>query len=229
MNSICEKIRALLFENRDEEYKRFNASLIPTVESDRVIGVRMPVIRKIAKQLFSEGGFESFLLSLPHEYHEENLLHACLVEQIKDFDLCLKETERFLLFVDNWAVCDCFSPRCFGKNKERLLEKLRLWLSCNLTYTVRFAMNMLMKHFLDADFKEEYLYLVGDVESEEYYVRMMQAWFFATALAKQYSRTLPFIEQKRLSPWVHNKTIQKARESFRLSREQKEYLKTLKI
>lgn len=229
MDGFEEKLIEKLFALRDEAYCEFSSKLIPNVEKARVIGVRTPDLRKLAKTLYREGGYEDFLASLPHKYHEENLVHAMLIEQMKDFDCTVSELERFLPFVDNWAVCDTFSPRCFKKNRERLLERLRLWLCAKDTYTVRFALRMLMSHFLDEDFKPEYLELALSVKSEEYYLMMMQAWFFATALAKQYDFALRYLEEKRLSVWVHNKTVQKAVESYRITPEQKAYLKSLKI
>lgn len=228
METFEEKAQRLLFENRDEKYRDFNSKLIPEIDRNLVIGVRVPKIREIAKALFNEGGYEEFLLSLPHKFHEENLLHAMIVERFKDFEKAVFETERFLPYIDNWAVCDCFSPKCFRKNKDRLLEKIKLWLNADDVYTVRFAMKMLMTYFLDDDFKEEYLNLVCSIQSDEYYIKMMQAWFFATALAKQYETAVPILENHILSPWVHNKTIQKAIESFRVTDEHKAYLRTLK-
>lgn len=229
MEGFEKKLIEKLFALRDEAYCEFSSKLIPNVEKARVIGVRTPDIRKLAKTLYREGGYGDFLASLPHKYHEENLVHAMLIEQMKGFDCTVSELERFLPFVDNWAVCDTFSPKCFKKNRERLLERLRLWLCAKDTYTVRFALRMLMSHFLDEDFKPEYLELASSVKSEEYYLMMMQAWFFATALAKQYDFALRYLEEKRLSVWVHNKTVQKAVESYRITPEQKVYLKSLKI
>lgn len=228
MESFREKAVRLLFENQDEKYRDFNSKLIPGIDPKSVIGVRVPEIRKIAKELFREGGYEDFFASLPHEYHEENLLHAMMIELFKDFDKAVFETERFLPYITNWAVCDCFSPKCFKKNKERLLEKILLWIKADDTYTLRFAMKMLMTYFLDDDFKDEYLESVAVVQSDEYYLKMMQAWFFATALAKQYEKTVPLLEKHVLPVWVHNKTIQKAIESFRVTDEHKAYLRTLK-
>ena len=169
------------------------------------------------------------MAALPHEYYEENNLHAALIGHIRDFDACMAELERFLPFVDNWATCDMMNPKALAKDKAALLERIRLWLQSSHTYTVRFGMGMLMRYFLEEDFREEYLALVASVQSEEYYIRMMQAWYFATALAKQYEAAVTYLEQRRLGAWVHNKTIQKARESFRVSQEQKEYLKSLKV
>ena len=223
------EIQERLFALKDEKYRDFNASLIPTVDKALVIGVRVPQLRKLAKELKGSARAEEFMAALPHEYHEENLLHALLVNGIKDFEGCLAELESFLPWVGNWAVCDILGPKALARDKEKLMGRILLWLSSDHAYTQRFAMSMLMSHFLDEDFKEEYLDLVAGVESEEYYVRMMQAWYFATALAKQYDSAVKYIEGHRLESWTHNKSIQKARESFRVSPEHKEYLKTLKI
>ncbi len=223
------EIQERLFALKDDKYRDFNSSLIPTLDKELVIGVRVPALRKLAKELKGGRLAEDFIASLPHHYQEENLLHALLINETKDFDLCMEELEVFLPFVDNWAVCDMLGPKVMGKNKEELLKRIHLWLASRHTYTVRFAIGMLMSHFLDEDFREEYLGLVAGVESEEYYVRMMQAWYFATALAKQYDSAVKYIEGHRLESWTHNKSIQKARESFRVSPEHKEYLKTLKI
>lgn len=223
------EIQERLFALRDEKYRDFNASLIPTVDKDIVIGVRVPALRKLAKELKGSSLEREFMAALPHCYHEENLLQALLINEIKDFELCMEALEIFLPYVDNWAVCDMLGPKVLAKDKDRLMETILLWLKSEHPYTQRFGICMLMSHFLDGDFKEEYLGLVAGVESEEYYVRMMQAWYFATALAKQYEAAVKYIEGRRLESWTHNKSIQKARESFRVSPEHKEYLKTLKI
>lgn len=228
METFEEKVITSLFALQDIEYKEFDKKLIPTVDRSTVIGVRKPALRKLSKNLFKEGGFEEFLSALPHRYHEENFVHAMLIEQIRDFSCAIYETEKFLPYITNWAVCDSFSPKCFKNNKPLLLEKIRLWLTDSHACTVRFAIGMLMTHFLDDDFSDEYIRLVADVKSDEYYVMMMQAWFFATALAKQYNETVLLLESCILPVWVHNKTIQKAVESYRISDERKQYLKTLK-
>lgn len=229
MDSFEEKLIEHLFDHKDDKYKEFTCKLIPTIDRDSVIGVRTPDMRKLAKSLVRAGGYEGFVNSLPHKYHEENFVHAAIIEQIKDFDTAVAETERFLPYINNWAVCDSFSPKCFAKNKVLLLERIRQWLNADDTYTVRFAIGMLMSHYLDGDFEPEYLLLVSGVMSDEYYIKMMQAWYFATALAKQYDSSVKFIEERRLSVWVHNKTIQKAVESYRITDEQKDYLKSLRI
>lgn len=223
------EIQQRLFALQDAGYRDFHAALMPTVDKALVIGVRMPALRALAKELKGTELAADFMAALPHKYYEENNLHAALIGHIRDFQPCLTALERFLPYVDNWATCDMMNPRALAKDKAALLERIRLWLQSSHTYTVRFGMEMLMNHFLEEDFREEYPALVASVQSEEYYVRMMQAWYFATALAKQYEAAVTYLEQRRLGAWVHNKTIQKARESFRVSQEQKEYLKSLKV
>lgn len=223
------EIQQRLFALQDAGYRDFHAALMPTVDKALVIGVRMPALRALAKELKGTELAADFMAALPHKYYEENNLHAALIGHIRDFDACMAAVERFLPYVDNWATCDMMNPKALAKDKAALLERIRLWLQSSHTYTVRFGMEMLMNHFLEEDFREEYPALVASVRSEEYYVRMMQAWYFATALAKQYEAAVTYLEQRRLGAWVHNKTIQKARESFRVSQEQKEYLKSLKV
>ena len=218
-----------LFSLRDEKFAAFQARLIPNVAPERIIGVRTPALRKLAKTLRGSGEAEEFLKALPHDFFEENNLHAFLLCEMKDFDACVQAVEDFLPYVDNWATCDQMSPRVFRKNKQALLPYIRCWIASERCYTRRFGTGMLMSHFLDEDFREEYLRLVSDKRSEEYYVNMMIAWYFATALAKQYEAALPYLENRRLDPWVHNKTIQKAVESFRVSDEHKACLRALKI
>ncbi len=213
----------------DESFKAFHSKLIPNINPDTIIGIRAPIMRKIAKAEFAKGNFEMFFESLPHKYYDENILHISLINEIKDFDTCIAEIEKFLPFVDNWAVCDGLSPKVLKKHRPELLEHIMLWLKSEHTYTLRFGIKMLMDHFLDEDFSPSYPALVAKVKHEDYYVKMMQAWYFATALAKQYEIILPFIEDHRLEPWVHNKTIQKAVESYRITPEQKEYLKGRKV
>ncbi len=222
-------IRETLFSLRDEKFAAFQARLIPNVAPERIIGVRTPALRKLAKTLRGSGEAEEFLKALPHEFFEENNLHAFLLCEMKDFDACVQAVEDFLPYVDNWATCDQMSPGVFRKNKQALLPYIRCWIASERCYTRRFGTGMLMSHFLDEDFREEYLRLVSDKRSEEYYVNMMIAWYFATALAKQYEAALPYLENRRLDPWVHNKTIQKAVESFRVSDEHKACLRALKI
>ena len=222
------EIQERLFALRDEKNVAFVARLIPTLERETILGARTPALRKLAKELSGSDAAEAFLRVLPHETFEENGLHAFLLEQIRDFDRCMAETERFLPYVDNWATCDSFSPKVFKKHRQELLEHIRRWLVSERPYTVRFGVGMLMAHFLDEDFMSEALELVSLIESKEYYVNMMRAWFFATALAKQYEATLPYLEEGRLDCWTHNKTIQKAVESYRIGAEQKAKLRALK-
>lgn len=223
------KAQGLLFQVQDKGYRDFQSKLIPTIPAETIIGVRTPAIRKLAKEYAKDPESAAFLMQLPHTYYDENILHALLVAEIKDYDTCVKEVERFLPHVDNWAVCDIFSPKVFKKNRDRLIKKIKEWAASDHPYTCRFGMEMLMTHFLDEDFRPEYLEIPAAVHSEEYYVNMMIAWFYATALAKQWDAAVSYIEEKRLNPWTHNKTIQKARESYRITPEQKEYLKTLKV
>lgn len=220
-------VRKELFRMKDEKYKKFSAKLIPTIAPETIIGIRIPTLRTYAKQILRDGRAEAFLSEPEHEYFEENNLHAFLIEQIKDFDVCIRELERFLPHVDNWATCDSLRPKCFAKNKKSLLPRIFDWLQSEHEYTVRFGIECLMLYYLDVDFKPEYLERVAGIAREEYYIKMMVAWYFATALAKQYDAALSYITSHRLSPWVHAKTIQKARESYRLTETQKEYLKYL--
>ena len=226
---ISDDIRDELFKIQDIEYRDFNSKLIPTVKKEDMIGVRTPELRKYAKKLLKEEGVEDFLHSLPHKYFDENQLHAFIISEIKDFKLCIDELINFLPYLDNWATCDQLSPKIFKKYRNDLLPHIYEWLKSDKTYTVRFGIGMLMEHFLDEDFKSEYPEMVAAVRSEEYYINMMTAWYFATALAKQYESILPFIEGNKLDTWTHNKTIQKAIESNRINAEQKNYLKGLKI
>lgn len=226
---ILDDIRDELFKIQDIEYRDFNSKFIPTVKKEDMIGVRTPELRKYAKKLLKEEGVEDFLHSLPHKYFDENQLHAFIISEIKDFKFCIEELINFLPYLDNWATCDQLSPKIFKKHRNDLLPHIYEWLKSDKTYTVRFGIGMLMEHFLDEDFKTEYPEMVAAVRSEEYYINMMTAWYFATALAKQYESILPFIEGNKLDTWTHNKSIQKAIESNRISAEQKNYLKVLKI
>jgi len=217
-----------LFQLQDEGYRDFHASLMPTVPKKTIIGIRVPVLRSFAKQFFKTEQKNQFLKELPHTYYEENNLHAFLIEQIKDFEEALSETENFLPYIDNWATCDMFFPKVFLKNSERLLPKIRCWITSEHPYTVRYAIGLLMRMFLEEEFLPEYPEMVLRVESEEYYVKMMIAWYFATALAKQYQDIISYFTKPRLDVWTHNKAIQKAIESNRIPEETKKYLKTLK-
>ena len=229
METYRTDITALLFALQDKAYADFQSKLLPTVPRETVIGVRTPDLRKLAKQLSRTPAAQEFLLSLPHRYFDENQLHAFILSEEKDFGTCLAELERFLPFVDNWATCDQLSPRCFKKYAAELLPHIRKWMKSTHTYTIRFGICSLMRYYLDEAFLTEYLQWVASIKSDEYYIRMMQAWFFATALAKQWDATLPYIGQYRLEKDTHNKTIQKAVESFRITDEQKALLKTLRV
>ena len=226
---ISDEIRNELFKMQDIEYRDFNSKLIPTVKKEDMIGIRTPELRKYAKKLIKSEEMEEFLHSLPHKYFDENQLHAFIISEIKDFKLCIDELINFLPYLDNWATCDQLSPKIFKKYRNDLLPHIYEWLKSDKIYTVRFGIGMLMEHFLNEDFKTEYPEMVAAVRSEEYYINMMTAWYFATALAKQYESILPFIEGNKLDTWTHNKSIQKAIESNRISAEQKNYLKGLKI
>ena len=218
-----------LLEYRDEKYSEFQSKLVPNISPDTIIGVRTPDMRAVAKAVAGTDEASAFLKVLPHKYYEENLVHFFLIAAIKNFDECVREVERFLPFIDCWPVCDQSSPKVFKKEHEKLLPLIKKWISSEHVYTARFGMRMLMNEFLDADFKPEYLDLVAQKRGEDYYLKMMVAWYFATALAKQYDATLPLIESRRLEPWTHNKAIQKAVESFRVTDEHKAYLRTLRI
>ena len=226
---LTDEIQQNLFRLQDLKYRDFQSQLLPTISLDSVIGVRTPDLRDYAKRLVQGGGYEEFIEALPHLYFDENQLHAFIISGIKDYDRCIKEVCRFLPYVDNWATCDQMSPKIFKKHKKDLLSHIKMWVKSSEAYTVRFGIKMLMEHFLDEDFDLSFPETVAKIRSEEYYVRMMVAWYFATALAKQYDVILPFVENKRLDVWTHNKAIQKAVESYRITAEQKEYLKTLKI
>ena len=224
MQSITEQ----LFTLQDLEYKKFHSKLMPTVHPDVIIGVRTPDLRKLAKMLKGTPEAEQFLTELPHQYYEENNLHGFLLESIKEFDACVTALNDFLPYVDNWATCDMMSPKALKKDLAKLYEWVKTWIASKETYTVRFGVNMLMKYYLDEEFRPEYPELVASIRSEEYYIKMVVAWYFATALAKQYEAVLPYLLEHRLDAWTHNKTIQKAVESYRITPEQKAFLKTLK-
>lgn len=224
-----EEIRARLFEMQDIDYKAFQLKLMPGVDEASVIGVRTPALRAFAKEIFKSGDYEEFLSQMPHEFYDEMNLHGFILCEMKDYDRVIEEINRFLPFVNNWATCDLVSPKkAFKKNLGRLLDDIKRWMNSKETYTIRFGIEMLMSFYLDEEFQEEYLEMVAAVQSEEYYVNMMKAWYFATALAKQYEATIPYIEGRKLDDWCHKKSIQKARESYRITPEQKEYLKSLK-
>lgn len=220
-----EEIQKQLFELQDMAYRDFHSRLMPDIDKETVIGIRVPMLRKYAKSIAGTELAEKFIKELPHCYYEENNLHMMLITGIKDYDRCLTEIERFLPYIDNWATCDFPAPKCFENHKEDLLPVIKRWIASSETYTIRYGIGMLMRLYLDADFAPEYVRIVAEVKSDEYYVNMMIAWYMATALAKQWDAVIPYIEEHRMSDWVHRKTIQKAVESYRITDEQKKYLK----
>lgn len=226
---LIDEIRTELFSLSDEKYRDFQKMLVPTLEPEVFVGVRTPQLRKLAGKYANDPRIRQFLIDLPHRYFDENQLHAFVISRDKNFDSCVMSVSEFLPFVDNWATCDQMNPKVFAKHKPVLLQFISDWLSADKTYTVRFAIKMLMDHFLDDSFDPQLLTQVAKLRSDEYYVKMMQAWYFATALAKQYDIALERIISKTLDPWTHNKAIQKAIESRRITDEQKRYLKTLKV
>ena len=219
------KLQKQLFELQDLKYRDFHSKLMPETDKETVIGIRTPVLRKFAKEFAGTLEAEAFLRQLPHRYYEENNIHMMLITGIKDYEKCMEEIQRFLPCIDNWATCDYPAPKCFARHKDQVLEEAKRWISSGETYVIRYGIGMLMRLFLDEDFSSEYLEMTAAVQSQEYYVNMMIAWYFATALAKQWDATVPYIEQHKLSDWVHRKTVQKAVESYRITPEQKEYLK----
>ena len=226
---IIHDVQKRLFEMQDAEYRDFHAKLVPTMEKTKFIGIRTPMLRKFAKKFGKTEESEIFLQVLPHQYYEENNLHGLLIEQIRDYDKCLEELECFLPFIDNWATCDLLALHMMKKHRGVFIREVFRWIESDQPYTIRFGISMLMRHYLDEEFKTEYPEKVAAIRSEEYYVNMMRAWYFATALAKQYEKVLPFLEERRMDVWTHNKTIQKAIESYRITPEQKAYLRTLRI
>ena len=227
--TVTEEIRERLFRLQDTAYRDFQSRLIPNIDVSTEIGVRTPELRKLAKELIRRENIGEFFDALPHDYFDEKQLHAFLISEIRDYDRCISEVCRFLPYVDNWATCDQLSPKVFRKNRDALLPRIREWIDSGETYTIRFGIGMLMSHFLDDSFDLSYPEMVAAVRSEQYYVNMMVAWYFATALAGHYEEIVPFLEEKRLDTWTHNRTIQKAIESYRIAPEQKAYLRTLKI
>lgn len=228
-SEIKVDIQQELFALQDLSYRDFHAKLMPTVDKARVIGVRTPNLRAFAKEFGKTEEAKEFLKVLPHQYYEENNLHGLLIEQIKDFPTLIRELNRFLPCIDNWATCDLLTVRVVKKHLDTFTEEVERWLASDHTYTIRFGIGMLMRYYLEEHFSLEYPEKVAKIRSEEYYVNMMRAWYFATALAKQYEAIFPFLEEKRLDAWTHNKTIQKAIESYRITQEQKVYLRTLRI
>ena len=221
-------IEQTLKQMADPEYKAFHQKLMPTVDTEKVLGVRVPDLRKFAKEINKSDVKDDFLKILPHKYYEEDNLHAFLIEMVKDYDTVIKELNRFLPFVDNWATCDMMSPKIFKKHKKELLKDIERWMNSGETYTIRYGIKCLMQHYLDDDFDASHAQSVADVKSEEYYVNMMRAWYFATALSKQYDVAVKFLENRSLDKWTHNKTISKAVESYCVKPENKNYLKTLR-
>ena len=226
---IIEEIRQELFKLRDEGYRDLQIKLLPTVSAEAILGVRTPQLRELAKGLCGRADINAFLDELPHKYFDENQLHAFIIARIRDYGDCLRAVERFLPYIDNWATCDQLSPAVFGRHKAELLEPIRGWIASSAAYTVRFGVKLLMEHYLDDNFEPEYLEMVAALRSDEYYVNMMLAWYFATALAKQYDAAVPYIEERKLAQWTHNKAIQKALESRRVSLEHKDYLRGLRL
>ena len=226
---IITNVQDQLFGMQDLKYRDFHAKLMPTVNKEKLIGVRTPALRAFAKSYGKTEEAKEYLQILPHQYYEENNLHGLLIEQIKDYDTCLKELKRFLPYIDNWATCDMLAVKVVKKHLDTFIDEIYRWMESDYTYTIRFGVNMLMRYYLEDAFRMEYPEKVAQIRSKEYYVNMMRAWYFATALAKQYEKILPFIEEQKLDIWTHNKTIQKAIESYRITPEQKEYLRGLKI
>ena len=220
-----EEIQKHLFELQDMAYRDFHSRLMPDIDKETVIGIRVPVLRKYAKSIAGTELAEKFIKELPHRYYEENNLHMMLITRIKDYEKCLSEIERFLPYIDNWATCDFPAPKCFENHKEDLLPVIKRWIASSETYTIRYGIGMLMRLYLNEDFDPKYVRIVAEVKSDEYYVNMMIAWYMATALAKQWDAVIPYIEEHRMPDWVHRKTIQKAVESYRITDEQKKYLK----
>ena len=225
MNSLQKQ----LFELQDLKYRDFHSKLLPGIDKEKIIGIRTPQLRKFAKEFAKTEEEVLFLQELPHTYYEENNLHMMLVSWMKDYGACLKEVRRFLPYIDNWATCDLPLPKCFEKHKTELLTEIQSWIMDTHTYTIRYGIGVLMRLYLDEAFSPEFPELVAQVRSEEYYVNMMIAWYMSTALAKQWETIIPYIEQKKLPEWVHRKTIQKAVESYRITPEQKAYLKTFRL
>ena len=227
--SIFEDIKSRLSELQDEKYREMQIKIIPNVDPESIIGVRTPALRSLAKELAKRDDVDVFLDDLPHGFFEENQLHAFILSGMKDYEACIQRLHSFLPYVDNWATCDQMSPKVFKKHRPELLEQIKDWIASDEPYTIRFGVGMLMEHFLDEDFDPKYPEMVAVLRSDEYYVNMMIAWYFATALAKQYEIVLPFIEGKKLDDWTHNKAIQKSIESYRVPDEHKQYLRSLRV
>ena len=224
MKPVYERLAAC----GSKAYRDFQSNLVPNIPKETILGVRTPDLRRIAKEISGTAEADAFLAELPHAYYEENLVHFFLIALIRDFDECAEAVETFLPYVNCWPVCDQSSPKVFAKNHGSLLPLIKKWIGSDHVYTARFGIRMLMNEFLEDDFSPEYLEWVAAVNGEDYYIKMMVAWYFATALAKRYDDSIIYIENRRLEPWTHRKAIQKALESFRVSEEHKEYLKTLR-
>ncbi len=222
--NICD----ILFENADLKYRDFQSKLMPTVPKEKIIGVRTPVIRQLAKEIYGTSEAEEFIADIPHKYYEEDNLHGFIIEKIKNFDDALVAIDCFLPYIDNWATCDCISPSVFKKQPQKLLASAEQWLKSDHVYTVRYGIGVFMKYFLDEKFDPKYLLLISKIKRDKYYINMMIAWYFATALAKQYNSAIPYIENKILDDWIHRKTIQKTVESYRIPPEKKDFLRSLK-
>lgn len=225
---FIENLEKELFEMQDLKYRDFHSRLLPGIDKETIIGIRTPMLRKFTKEYAKTPEADLFMQELPHRYYEENNMHMMIASWIKDYEKCLAQVKRFLPYVNNWATCDLLAPKAFAKHKDELLLEIGSWIASDETYTIRYGIGMLMTFYLDEDFRPEYLKMAADVESEEYYVNMMIAWYFATALAKQWDATIPYLKERKLPEWVHRKTIQKAIESYRITPEQKVYLKTLR-
>lgn len=225
---MISRINKELFNMQDLAYRDFHSRLVPTLDKNTIIGVRTPLLRRFAKRLTKEGSVEEFLSALPHKYYEENNLHAFIIEDIKDFKTCISNLERFLPYIDNWATCDCLRPKCFKKNTDCLIDYVIKWILDDRTYIKRFGIGMLLSYYLDDEFDKRYLNFVSQIRSDEYYVNMMKAWYFTTALTKQYDSAIEYLTLNKLDKWTHNKTVQKAVESYRIPESQKAFLKTLK-
>ena len=225
MNNIVDK----LFSMQDKKYRELQIKTIPNIDPDTIIGVRTPELRKFAKELFKNNKYKDFIEELPHKYFDENQLHAFIIFESKDYDECINLVNKFLPYINNWATCDQGTSKLFKKHTDELLIEIKKWIKSKETYTIRFGISSLMRYYLDDNFKPEYLEMVSKIKSDEYYVNMMKAWYFATALAKQYDEAIKYIENKKLDIWTHNKTIQKAIESYRITDKQKDYLRSLKI
>lgn len=227
--TIIQEIQERLLEQQDIEYRAFQAKLMPGIELSSIIGVRMPIVRKLAKEFAKREDIALFLQTLPHKYYDENNVHGCILADGKDYEQTIASIDAFLPYVNNWATCDMLKPKVFAKHREQLGRDIDRWLASDAVYTKRFGIGMVMTHFLDEDFDADWMEKISDIRSQEYYINMMLAWFYATALAKQWESALPYLTEHRLSRWVHNKTIQKAIESYRISEEQKALLREIRL